>query len=240
MLMQKTVVISQSMYFPWYGLFDQMRYADIFVHYDDVQLARGFYNRVQVKTPHGTTMITVPLKNKVRNQKINQSLISYDLNWVAQHRRVLLNSYKKTKFLDDALAIFDSVHSTRWETLDQLSRASMLAVADYLGITKNINFYDSLDLDILGSSSRRLLDITNSFNGEVYLTGRGALNYLDHDLFERNNIEVRYMKYGLTPYEQVFGSFTPYVTVLDAIAHLGKGALNHFCSTTIHWKNVNE
>ena len=57
-------VISQSMYFPWIGLFDQIRLADKFIFYDDVQLTRGFYNRVQVVQANGTKFITVPLAKK--------------------------------------------------------------------------------------------------------------------------------------------------------------------------------
>ena len=54
----KTVVISQPMYFPWIGIFEQIRLADVFVFYDDVQFTRGFINRVQYKTPQGTGWIT--------------------------------------------------------------------------------------------------------------------------------------------------------------------------------------
>ena len=45
------LVVSQPMYFPWVGLLEQIRLSDQFVHYDDVQYTRGFYNRVQVKVP---------------------------------------------------------------------------------------------------------------------------------------------------------------------------------------------
>ena len=64
-------VISQSMYFPWIGLFDQIRLADEFIFYDDVQLTRGFYNRVQVAQANGTKFITVPLANKTQKQRLH-------------------------------------------------------------------------------------------------------------------------------------------------------------------------
>ena len=67
----QTVVVSQSMYFPWCGLLDQIRQADVFVYYDDVQLVRGFCNRVQVKTLQGYKWITVPLLRKSQKQLIH-------------------------------------------------------------------------------------------------------------------------------------------------------------------------
>ena len=35
------VVISQSMYFPWVGMLEQIRLADVFVFYDDVQFSKA-------------------------------------------------------------------------------------------------------------------------------------------------------------------------------------------------------
>ena len=44
------VVISQSMFFPWVGFLEQLKLADVYVFYDDVQFSKGsFTNRVRVK-----------------------------------------------------------------------------------------------------------------------------------------------------------------------------------------------
>jgi hypothetical protein len=236
----KTVVVSQSMYFPWCGLLDQIRLADVFVHYDDVQLSRGFYSRVQIKTPQGTTLITVPLMSKHQNQLICESYISYESDWIAHHRSVLLTSYRKTKFIDDAIALFDHVHSNQFERLSELGRASIKALSAYFQLDQDVQFLDSARLGVLGASSQRLLDITKVIDGQIYLTGHGALNYLDHALFEKNGVEVRYMDYSIEEYPQVFGTFTPYVTSLDAVAHLGPDAMSILKSTTVNWREANE
>jgi hypothetical protein len=235
-----TVVISQSMYFPWLGLLNQIHLADIFVHYDDVQLSRGFYNRVQIKTPGTTAYMTVPLRGRRQKQLIKDSQISYETDWVSEHRNMLIGSYKKLRWIDDAVALFDSVHSARFEFLHDLGRASILALADYLGCSKDVVFLDSSLLGIGGSSSKRLLDITLAVGGSVYLTGHGAMNYLDHDLFENSKVHVRYMKYSFKRYDQVFGTFTPYVSALDAIAHLGPEARDCFNSNSVFWRDAIE
>ena len=67
------IVISQSMLFPWIGLMEQIRLADVFVHYNDVQFSKGsFVNRVQIKTSQGTKWMTVPLENLHLGQRINE------------------------------------------------------------------------------------------------------------------------------------------------------------------------
>ena len=67
-------MISQPMYFPWVGMLEQMRLADVFVHLDDAQYSKGgFLNRVQVKTQQGSSWITVPLEESKLGNNINSS-----------------------------------------------------------------------------------------------------------------------------------------------------------------------
>ena len=67
-----TVVVSQPMLFPWVGLFEQIRLADVFVYYDDVAFSKGsFFNRVQIKTSRGSKWLTVPLEHFELGTAIN-------------------------------------------------------------------------------------------------------------------------------------------------------------------------
>ena len=59
------VVILQPSYIPWRGYFDQIRRADLFVFYDDVQYDKhGWRNRNQIKTAHGKQWLTIPVNSK--------------------------------------------------------------------------------------------------------------------------------------------------------------------------------
>lgn len=234
--MQKRVVISQSMYFPWVGLLEQVRLSDIFVHYNDVQYTRGFFNRVQVKTPQGPKWITVPLRDYHRGQQIDEVLIDDRVDWRSQHRDVLRQVYIKSPFLSDMLAIVDRVFSGTFNTLAELSRTSMMSLAEYFGLVDSVYFLESSSLRIGGTSSQRLHDIVAELRGNIYVTGHGALNYLDHQLFERSGIAVQYMQYRCIPYPQLHGDFTPYVTALDLIANCGPDGARVIQSESVDWK----
>ena len=231
-----SVVISQSMYFPWVGLLEQARLADVFVHYDDVQFDRGFYNRVQLKTEAGVRWMTIPLSNHRRRQKIDEIAIDAGVDWRRSHRDMLRQAYRKAPFLVDMLAVVDSVFDRPLATLAEVSRTSLLALIDYFGFRGGRRFLDSRQLAIGGSGSQRLLDMVQSIRGTSYITGHGARNYLDHDAFERAGIAVKYMDYRRIPYPQLHGPFTPYVTSLDLIANCGRDGLSVICSSPIDWK----
>jgi hypothetical protein len=48
------------------------------------------------------------------------------------------------------------------------------------------------------------------------------------------------MDYEIGPWPQDHGEFTPYVTALDALAHLGPAAATALRSKTLHWHEAVE
>lgn len=231
------VVISQSMYFPWVGLLEQIRLADIFVHYDDVQYTRGFFNRVQIKTAHGIKWLTVPIQKYRRGTNINDIQIDNRQNWREQHFGILKQAYSKSPYCREMLALVDSVFSLPINTLSDLSRTSTLKLAEFYGLTKNCRFIESDTLGVLGNNSQRLYSIVKHIGGNIYITGHGAANYLDHILFEKSGLTVQYMKYQCNQYSQLHGDFTPYVSGLDLIANCGKDGVQVIQSTPINWRD---
>jgi hypothetical protein len=233
------IAISQSMYFPWVGLLELIRLTDIFIHYDDVQYPRsrgGFYNRVQLKMASDNKWMTVPLRDPHQGQLINQTLIDNRIDWRTQHRDMLKQAYLKAPFRDEMLSLVDQVFVKKYATLSDLSRESILSMAKYFDLIGNRKFIDSMQLAVSGSASLRLHDICCKEEASVYLTGHGARNYLDHELFEKSGIRVNYMNYRMKPYPQLHGEFTPYVSALDLIANCGKEGVDVICSEAIYWK----
>lgn len=236
----RRVVISQSMYFPWAGLLEQIRVADIFIHYDDVQYARGFLNRVQVKQANGqSAWMSIPLAGFKRGQVIDEVRLQPRSSWVDKHLAMLSHSFAQTPFCEDAMALARNVlaKSSEPENLAEITQASIRVLADYFRLDQSTRFVQARDLDVGGSSSRRLLDLVKAVDGEIYVTGHGARNYLDHGMFEREGVAVEYMDYQKTPYPQPHGAFTPYVTGLDLVACCGPEGINYLGSKGRDWKD---
>lgn len=234
--MARVVVISQSMYFPWVGLLEQVRLADCFVHYDDVHFGRGFYNRVQVKTADGPRWMTVPVVGNGRSQTIDETPVDHTTNWQRRHLEMLRHAYARAPHRDEMLALVTRVFDAQARTLADISRASLLALADYFGLRDGRAFADSRALGITGASSQRLRDIVVALNGTTYVTGHGARRYLDHDLFEAAGIEVAYMAYELRKYPQQHGAFTPFVSALDVVANCGPEGRTLIGSGSVGWR----
>lgn len=231
------VVISQPMFFPWVGMLEQIRLADVYVHYSDVQFSKGsFTNRVQVKTAAGTKWLTVPLDDLRLGQSIDEVRICRRRDWRSQHLELLRQAYVRAPHVDDMLALVEGVYAADHELLDDLARASMASLCDYLGLSDGRRFVRSQDLGITGASSQRVLQIVKALNGTTYITGWGARNYLDHALFEAEGVRVEYMDYRKASYPQLHGEFTPFVSALDLVANCGRAGIGTICSNTVYWK----
>jgi hypothetical protein len=71
----------------------------------------------------------------------------------------------------------------------------------------------------------RLIAITKHFGADTYLAGGGGRDYMDIDRYERNGIKVLFQEYHHPVYEQKFGAFEPFMSVLDLLFNHGPESL---------------
>lgn len=232
------IVISQSMLFPWVGMLEQIKLADCYVYYDDVPFSKGsFVNRVQIKTQNGPRWMTIPLMNRNLGQKIDEIEIIKTSQWRDKNMILLKNSFNGAKYANDALDIASNIYSFNYKNIGELARASLMSLVSYFSLDKQMKFIDVKELNIGGSSSKRVLDVVRKLGGDHYITGLGALKYLDHNLFETNGINVEYMQYRYCAYPQLHGEFTPFVSGLDLVANCGTEGISYICSKSINWRS---
>lgn len=231
------VVISQPMFFPWVGMFEQIRLADTYVHYGDVQFSKGsFTNRVQIKTAQGSRWLTVPLQQLSLGQKIDEVQIDTRSDWRTSHLDQLRQAYAAAPHRKAMLELVESVYQGSHTTIGHLARHSMMVCCSYYGLDIGRRFVEVEELGIGGASSRRVRDIVKALGGTHYVTGLGASRYLDHMLFEDADIRVEYMNYRKLQYPQLHGDFTPYVSLLDLVANTGSRGIDYIVSGVRYWK----
>ncbi|OYW52150.1 MAG: hypothetical protein B7Y80_20505 [Hyphomicrobium sp. 32-62-53] len=228
------VVISQPMYLPWAGFFAQVALADVLIWLDDAQFSKGsFTNRVQVKVAESIKWLSIPLMASGSFKAI-RDLSASKAGWANAHRALLSQALKDRPHRAYALSLFDELPSNG--PLVDFLIASAEAPALAMGLRPNRIFRSSA-LKVPGNATERVLSLVQAVNGTEYITGHGALAYLNHQLFEENSIKVSYMDYAPLPWPQGPGSFTPYVTILDLLASVGPlQAQNHLNPQTMEWR----
>jgi len=229
-----TVVISQPMYFPWPGFMAQMALADVMIWLDDAQFSKGsFTNRVQIMTPSGRKWMTIPLRDKGSFSAI-RDLHAATPDWCESHLGQLSQAFLEHRHRQKAIEIFrQTVKNVR---LVDLIISSAEIMAREMGITP-ARILRSSQMNVPGQSWQRVRDMVLSVGGTRYVTGHGALNYLDHEAFEARGITVDYMDYHPKPWPQPHNAFTPYVSALDLLAALPPNeASAHLAPATLPWR----
>jgi WbqC-like protein family len=233
----KTVVVMQPQFFPWRGLFEQIRLADEFVHLDDAQFQKGgFTNRVQLKTANGPLWLTVPVARHGKLPPISEVEIDYTSPWREKHLRTFAMSYARSPFAAAAHRIMSEVYAERPRTIAELDIAALERCCAELRLHPSFTRASATPVD--GAKTDRVLELLVPRNATSYVTGLGALDYLDAPRLAAAGIDVRVMQYARTPYAQLHGAFDPHVSILDAIANLGPGAADVLESPAIPWRDA--
>jgi len=222
------------MLFPWAGFFELVAHADVHVHLDDSQFSKGgFMNRIQIKHPGGMRWMTIPLEGRGTFLPIC-SLVGAGNDWKRRHRALLTQSLSGAPHVVSALDLFDRVYAR--ERIVDLLIASIEETARTIQLSKPTRWVVASDLSVPGKSWQRVLAIVQALGGTRYITAHGAAQYLDHGAFEGAGIAVEYVNYSKTPYQQLHGAFTPYVSILDGIANLGALVRSTICPKAVPWR----
>lgn len=233
----KTVVVLQPQFFPWRGVFEQIRLADEFVHLDDAQFQKGgFTNRVQLKTANGPLWLTVPVLRSGKLPPIAEVEIDYKSDWREKHLRTFAMSYAHAPFVATAQTILADVYAARPRTIAELDIAALERCCAELELRPCFSRASSTPVD--GAKTDRLAALLVPRAATCYVTGLGALDYLDAPQLAAAGIDVRVMQYARRPYRQMHGAFDPHVSILDAIANLGPEAAAALESPAIPWDDA--
>jgi hypothetical protein len=222
-------VILQPSYIPWRGYFDQIRRADLFVFYDDVQYDKhGWRNRNQIKTAHGKRWLTIPVHaaGATHGVPIKDVRIDWSKPWADQHLKSLTASYARAPFFRKYLPLIESFYHRTDEHIADFTIATTVALAGELGI-RQTQFMRASELEgIQGSRTTRLIEILRRVGADHYISGPSARDYVQTDEFATAGIRLEYMEYEYPEYPQLHPPYDPHVTVLDLLFMTGDRALD--------------
>ena len=152
------VVILQPSYIPWRGYFDQIRRADLFIFYDDVQYDKhGWRNRNQIKTAQGKQWLTIPVHSAgvTQGRRIREVAIDWSRPWPQQHLRALTFSYNKAPYFKRYLPLLESFYARHDACIADFTIDSTIALARELGAERT-RFLRSSELEgITGDKTDR-------------------------------------------------------------------------------------
>jgi hypothetical protein len=224
-------VILQPSYIPWRGYFDQIRRADVFIFYDDVQYDKhGWRNRNRIKNRQGGQWLTIPVHSQgvvTGGIPINHVNIAWEQPWAERHLRALRENYVKAPFFQAYSGWLEEVYARRPEKLVDFTIPLTIEIAAKLGIC-HTRFLRSSELPAQGQKTSRLIDILRHLGADHYMSGPSAKSYIDEEMFRAAGIHLEYMEYNYPEYPQMYPPYDPFVSALDLLFMTGPEAPRYF------------
>jgi hypothetical protein len=218
------VAVHQPQYLPWLGYFDKIDRADVFVLLDTVQYKKNeWQNRNRIKTAAGPQWLTVPVTYRFP-QRISEAGINHRERWQHKQRQAIVSNYRKAPCWETVAPLLDELFIPEWDRLAPLNIFGVKRLSEILGITTPLYVASQLAA-FPEDPDERLIAITKHFGADVYLAGGGGRDYMDLDQYERNGIKVLFQEYHHPVYEQRFGAFEPFMSVLDLLFNHGPDSL---------------
>ena len=219
------ISVHQPQYMPWLGYFNKIDQADVFVLLDNVQFKKNeWQNRNRVKSPQGPQWLTVPVRYKFP-QLINDVEVNNQERWQHKQRQSILSNYRKAPFWSMLEPFWEEIFTRPWTMLADLNIFAVSKLAELLGITTPLYIASTLG-GFPEQPDERLIAITKHFNANTYLAGSGGHDYMQLDLYNQAGVNVLFQDYHHPVYNQLFGSFEPYMSVIDLIYNHGTESLN--------------
>lgn len=211
------ISIHQPAYLPWLGYFDKIQRSDYFIYLDSVQLEKNSYTytyRNKIKTPQGSTWLTIPLKTKgYTTNSIRDIRIDNSQHWKKKHLKNIFFNYKKAKFFDEVYPKIALLYEVDFDFFSDLAYQHMVFWLKEFNI--NTKIVKSSTLNIESKKSDLVLDLCSNFRASKYLSGALGKDYLKEGGFDHHQIKIEYQNYRHPVYRQVNGEFLPYMGIVD-------------------------
>ncbi|MEK5184091.1 WbqC family protein [Solibacillus sp. FSL W7-1324] len=215
----KIVSIHQSQYLPWAAYFKKIAFSDTFVILDNVQFQKnGVQNRNKIRNKNGEFWITLPVNNKL-DEAINEKKVVSNKD-ILKNWKMIEQSYSKSpnwKQHKDALC---EIYNQSYENLNDINMKLIRYFLDVLNIRTEI--LQASELGVAEKKGNLVLALCKKLSATVYLSGHGALNYLDINCFEQENMKVTFIKSESPVYTQPIEPFIPNLSIIDFVMNASK------------------
>jgi hypothetical protein len=218
------VAVHQPQYLPWIGYFHKIDQADVFVLLDTVQFKKNeWQNRNRIKTAQGWQRLTVPVLYRYP-QLIQDVSINNKIQWQHKHRQAIISNYTKAPHYELLEPFFEEIFSLSWEIISQLNIEAVRRLTGILGLDTPL--YIASEIGAFPEDpDERLIAITRHFGAETYLAGAGGRGYMDLNKYDKAGVQVVFQEFTHPVYDQLFGEFEPFMSVIDLIFNHGSESL---------------
>ena len=229
--MPRSIALMQPYIFPYIGYFQLIGAVNRFIVYDDVTfIKQGWINRNRILANGAPLIFTIPLSGASSHtliREIHINSMTY-VGWQKKFYKTLEQYYRKAPQYEQSLSIIKEVLNGEPQMISVLAMHSIKAICDYLGIKTEIIETATNYANRHLKAEDRVIDICLQENARVYVNAAGGRELYSHDNFEKNGIDLKFLKSIDISYKQLENPFVPWLSIIDVMMFNPPEAIRKF------------
>ena len=181
----------QPEHLPWIGFFDRINQVDAFVLLDHVNFSKNNFqnrNRISNKKFEMWEWLTIPIFAG-SNKQIREVQVTPREAWYRIYTEKIRHNYSKCRYYDEVLDKIQIAINQKSDLLFDINYAFIFEMLKYLKIETPI--YRSSQMGLMKTKSEMLVEICQKLGGDEYVTGVGAIEYIEKEIFFKNKIMIK-------------------------------------------------
>ena len=212
--------IHQAENLPWLGYFYKIFLSDCFVILDEVQFKKNYFeNRNRIHTKQGLKYVTIPVGMKGHTQKKFCEIEIVD-RWKKKYIATLEHNYKRAPFYRDLIDLIELLRIIETRYLFDINIELIKKINSLLEIDTKIIL--SSEIGVNGKKTELLILILKSIGAKKYIVGKSGLDYMNLELFKKNNIKLLSYAVNVPNYQPFnYKEYICHPSIIDTIANIG-------------------
>ena len=207
------LAIMQPYFMPYIGYFQLINAADTFVIYDDINfIKQGWINRNRILINRQVHYLSVNLKGASSFKNICNIEIDFSSK---KKLKTIYQAYSKAPFFEIVYPIIEKIIQYDSNNLAEFVANSIFECSKYMGIKTCMETSSQLNIGNKLSGQKRIIEICKYFDANQYINAFGGKELYQKNVFQKENIELLFIKTNFTEYKQFSHQFTPGMSIID-------------------------
>jgi len=211
----------QPYFFPYLGYFALIKHTDQWIVADNVQhIDRGWIERNRILSPPaGWNYIKVPLEKASHKALINERKIRNDEKWKTKIEAQLAHYKRIAPYYQEVKDLVEEILSIQTDSILELNIRSLERVCQELEISFHYTLASQLDIDTsqIREPDDWPLQIALMLGADEYINPPGGISFYNKEKFDRHQIQLKFLKVHLQPYQQNGAAFEPGLSIIDVM-----------------------
>ncbi len=213
----KKVAIMQPYLFPYIGYWQAINAVDEYVLYDDVTYIKGgWINRNNILLNGQSHLITLPLENSSSFKLINEIFVTSNIKIKEKLCKTIYMAYSKAPYFEWVYPIIEK-SIIKDGIISEIIYETILGICDYIGIKTKILLSSKIDKNSELKAEEKVINIVTKLNGKIYINAIGGQELYNKENFNKNNIDLYFIKTNSVEYKQFNNAFVPNLSIIDVL-----------------------